>query len=62
MYFGNEEPQKTSSRKCLKGRVSEDPSTDSITNGLKHCCNVNDSTFTIFINHCAGNCVGKGPF
>ena len=22
-------------------------------NGSKHCCNLNDITFTIFVNHCA---------
>ena len=28
-------------------------------NGLKDCCNLNDSFFTIYINHCEGNCVFK---
>ena len=54
--------RKTSSHKCLKGRVSEEPSTDNITNGLKHFCNLNDSSFTIFINHREGNCDGKSLF
>ena len=62
MYFRNQGLQKTSLDKCLKSRVSEDPSTQKIRNGLKHCCNLNDSTFKIFINHCDGNCVGKSLF
>ena len=36
-----------------------DTSADNITNGLNHCCNLNESTFTIFINHCEGDCVKK---
>ena len=62
MYFRNSGLRKTSLDKCLKSRVSEDPWTHNITNGLKHCCNMNDSTFTIFINHCEGNCVRKSLF
>ena len=31
-------------------------------NGLKHCCNLDGSTFTIFINHSEGNCVAKSLF
>ena len=30
--------------KFLKSLVSEDPSTDNIANGSKHCCNLNDRT------------------
>ena len=45
--------------KCLKSHVSDNPSTDNKANGSKHCCNRNDSAFTIFINHCEGNCVWK---
>ena len=59
MYFRNQGLQKTSLDKCLKDRVSEDPSTDNITSGLTHCCDLKDSTFTKFINHCQGNCLGK---
>ena len=46
-----------SEKPCL-----EDPWTDNMANGLKHCCNLNDSMFTIFINHCGGNYVGKTLF
>ena len=44
---------------CLTSRVSEDPSTDKIAKGREHCSNLNDSTFTIFINHREGNYVEK---
>ena len=47
---------------CLKGRLSEDPSTHNIANESKHCCNLNESTFSIFINHCEGNCGRKNFF
>ena len=62
MYFQNSWIRKTSLDKCLKSRVSEDHWTDNITNGLEHCCNLNGSTFTIFINDCDGNCVSKSLF
>ena len=54
--------RKTSLGKFLKSRVSEDRSKHNITNVLKHCCNLNDSTFTVFINHCEDNCVRKSLF
>ena len=62
MYFQNEGLRKTLLDKCLKSRVSEEPSTGNITNGLKHCCNLNDRTFTIFTNQSEGICVGKSLF
>ena len=62
MYFRNYRLEKTWLDKCLKGCVSQDPSTDNKANGSKHCCNVYDNTFTIIINHCAGNCNRKSPF
>ena len=62
MYFRKQELRKTSLNKCLKSSVLEDPSRDNITNGLKHCFNLNDSPFTIFLNHCEGNCFGKSLF
>ena len=36
---------------CLKRPISE----DLLVNGSKHCCNLNDSTFTIFIDHSERN-------
>ena len=62
MYFRDLGLRKMLQHKCVKGRVSEDPSTDNITNGLKHCCNLNNSNFTIFNNHCERNCIGKSVF
>ena len=59
MYFRNYLGRKTWLYKCLKSRVSEYALTDNMATGLKHCCNLNDSTFTIFINYSEGNCVGK---
>ena len=48
--------------KCLKCRVSEDPSTDKMANRLKSYCNLKNCTFNMFINHFEGNCVGKSLF
>ena len=55
MYFRKYRLRKTWLDKCLKSRVPEDPSTDNMANGPKHYCNLNDSTFRIFINHCKGD-------
>ena len=44
-----------SEKQCLKNRVSKDPSTSNMVNGPKHCWNLNDSTFTIFIDRCEEN-------
>ena len=54
--------RKTWLDKGLKSRVSEDPSTDNIQNGSKHCCNLKDTAFTIFFTHCKGSCIGKSLF
>ena len=54
--------RKTWLDKFLKSRVSENTSTDIKKNETKHCCNLNDSTFTMFINHCKGSCIGKTLF
>ena len=48
--------------KNLKSHVLEDPYTDNKKNGSKHCCNLNDSTFTISLNHCKGSCIEKSLF
>ena len=48
--------------KYLKSPVSEDPWTDNTANEWKYCSNLNFSPFTIFINHCAGSCIGKSFF
>ena len=33
-----------------------------MANRSRQCSNVNDSTFTNFINHCGGSCIGKSLF
>ena len=55
MYLWTDRLRKTWLDKCLKSPVSEDPSTSNIVNRLKHSSKLNDSTFTIFIDTCAGN-------
>ena len=55
MYIRKSRLRKTWLDNCLKSRVSEDRYTDNMENGSKHCCNLNDRTFTIFINHCECN-------
>ena len=62
MYFGKSWLRKIWLDKCLKSRVLEDPQTDNVENGLKHCCNLNGSTFSIFVKHFEGRYVGKTPF
>ena len=62
MYFWNYWLRKTWLDQYLKKCVSQDASTDNIGNGKKHCCNLNDSTFTIFITHCGRNYVKKVSF
>ena len=54
MYLRKYRLEKTCLDKCLKSRVSEDASRDNMANRWKHCCNLNYSTITIFINHCEG--------
>ena len=62
MHFRNYGLQKTGLDKCLKSPVSEDPSISNIVNWPKHCWNLNDGTFTIFIDGCETNWVGKSLF
>ena len=62
MYLRKYRLRKTWLHKSLTSRVSEHPSSDNMGDGSKHCRNLNGSTFTIFINHCEGNNVGKVAF
>ena len=50
MYFGKYRLRKTWLDKCLKSRVLEDPWTENMENWSKQYSNLNDSTFTRFIN------------
>ena len=62
MYFPKHQLRKILLDKCLTRHVSEHPLTDNMANGPKHCCNLNDSTFTTFIIHCEGHYVRKSLF
>ena len=59
MYFGISQLRKIWLDKCLKRRVSQNPETDNMGNGLKHIHNLNRSIFTRFIKHVEGSYVGK---
>ena len=62
MYFPNYCLRNTLLDKCLKNPASEGPLKGTMVNGSKHCYNLNNRTFTIFIDQSEGNCVGKGLF
>ena len=62
MYFRNYGLRKNWLDKVLKTPVSDDPSISNMLNGLKHVFNMDDSTFTIFIDHCEHNWVEKSLF
>ena len=50
MYYGKSRHRKKWLEKCLKSRVSQDPQTNNMGKGPKNFCNLNGSTFEIFIN------------
>ena len=50
MYFPKYWLQETWVDKSLKSRVSEDLQTGNMKNWSKQCSNLNDSTFTKFVN------------
>ena len=62
MYFWTYGLQKKWLHKCLKSTVSEDPWRSNKVKGQKHSSNLNDSTFTIFIDLCEGNSGWKSLF
>ena len=59
MYFRNYGLRNTWLDKCLKSPVSGDHLTGQVGNRPKQCFNLNDSTFTKFIDHCQDNLVWK---
>ena len=59
MHLWTEGLRKTWFGKCLKSSVSEDSFTSNIANGPKHCWNLNDRTFTIFIDPQEGYSASK---
>ena len=60
MYFRNYRLRKKLFDKCLKNPASECPSTNNMVKGHKHCCSLDDVTFTIFIDESEHNSVEKG--
>ena len=59
MYFPNYGLPKTWLDQCLKSFVSEDPSKNNMVNAPKHCSNLKNSSFTIFIDHLEFSCPTK---
>ena len=59
MYFRNCCLRKRCLDKGVKNPASECPSTNNIVNAQKHCCNLDDGTFIIFIDQSEHNLVGK---
>ena len=59
MYFRNYGLPKTWLDLCLESPVSEDPTKRNMVNPPKHCPNLTDTSFTIFINHWEVNCLTK---
>ena len=55
MYFRNYGLRNTWLHKCVESPVSVDPLTGNVVNGPKNLFNLNDSSFTIFIDQCEGN-------
>ena len=55
MYFWTYGLRKTLLDNGLKSPVSEDPSASNIVNGPKYYRNLNDRSFTKFIDNCEGN-------
>ena len=55
MWLRNYGLRKAWLNKSLKILVAEDHWTNNILRRINHCSNVNDNTFTIFIDHCEGN-------
>ena len=62
MYFANYGLRNTSLDKRLENPLSDDLSRSNMVNGSKHCCNMDDRAFTIFIDCCEHNIVGKSLF
>ena len=55
MYYRSYEHRKTWLEKYLKSPISDNPLTDNLVNGPKHCFNLNHSTFAVFIDCSEGN-------
>ena len=62
MYFQNYGLQKRLLDQCLKNLLAGDASTSNMVNGPNCWCNLDEGTFTIFIDHCEHNSVEKTLF
>ena len=61
MYFGNYRLPKLWLDQCVKSPFSEHPSKSNILNAPKHCSNLKDRPFIMFINDWEGNCLIESP-
>ena len=59
MYFRNYGVPKIWLDQCLKSPVPEHPSKMNMVNAPKHCSNLKNSSFTIFIDHWESNSLTK---
>ena len=59
MYFRNYRLRKRGFDKCLKNLAPEYFSTNKMVNGQKHCWNMDEGTFTIFLDQSEDNSIGK---
>ena len=55
MYFRNYGLQKMLLHKCIKGPVAKDPSPSNMAKGPRHCLNLHDRPFIIYIDQYEGN-------
>ena len=59
MYFRNYGLPNSWLDQCVKSPVLDDPSKSHMVNAPKHCSNLKDTPFTIFLDHCEVNCRTK---
>ena len=59
MYFPKLRGPKNALKKISKNFGFREPFERQHVRGIKHCRNLKHTTFTIFIDHCEGNSVGK---
>ena len=59
MYFQNYRLPKTWLDQRLKSSVLEDPFKNNMVNAPKHCSNMTNTSFTIFIDYSEGECLTK---
>ena len=55
IYFRDYALRKTWLDICPKSPVSKAPLTGNMRNGFKHCCDLDNSTVSIFADHLEGN-------